>query len=87
MTNINNKFIFRYKPQDSIEDMFCKFNEAIEKGIKHIQPANVSLISDLRVINRILSKNRLEVFAAIQTNYPENIYQLAQQLNRDYSNV
>jgi len=85
--NINKKFIFKYEPQSSVKEMFTHLEESIKTGKKYIQPKNVSITNNLAVINRILSKTRLELFFMIKTNQPNNIQELAQLLQRDYANV
>jgi predicted transcriptional regulator len=84
---MNKKFIFKYEPQALVKEMFTHFEEAIKTGKKYIQPKNVSITSDLTVINRILSKTRLELFSVLREKQPNNIHELAQLLHRDYSNV
>jgi len=84
---INKKFIFKYEPQSSVKEMFTHLEESIKTGKKYIQPKNVSITNNLAVINRILSKTRLELFFMIKTNQPNNIQELAQLLQRDYANV
>ncbi len=84
---MNKKFIFKYDPSASVKEMFNNFAEAINTGKKYIQPKNVSITSDLAVINHILGKTRLELFSVLRTKQPNNIHELAQLLHRDYANV
>ncbi len=84
---MNKKFIFKYEPQASAKEMFTHLEETIKTGKKYIQPKNVSITSDLAVINRIISKTRLELFSVLRTKQPNNIQELAQLLHRDYANV
>jgi predicted transcriptional regulator len=84
---MNKKFIFKYEPQSSVKEMFIHLEETVKTGKKYIQPKNVSIINDLAVISRILSKTRLELFTMIREKQPNNIQELAQLLHRDYANV
>ena len=84
---MNKKFIFKYEPQASVKEMFAHLEEAIKKDKRYIQPKNVSVTNDPAVINRILSKTRLELFFMIKAKQPNNIQELAQLLQRDYANV
>lgn len=85
---MNKKFIFKYEPQASVKEMFVHLEETIKTGgKKYIQPKNVSITNNLAVINRILSKTRLELFSVLREKQPTNIHQLAQLLQRDYANV
>lgn len=84
---MSKKFIFKYEPQASVKEIFAHLEETIKTGKKYIQPKNVSITNDLAVINRILSKTRLELFSVIREKQPNNIQELAQLLRRDYANV
>jgi predicted transcriptional regulator len=84
---MNKKFIFKYEPQASVKEVFAHLEEAVKTGKKYIQPKNVSITNNLAVINRILSKTRLELFSVLRERQPTNIHELAQLLHRDYSNV
>lgn len=84
---MNRKFIFKYEPQASVKEMFTHLGETIQSGKKYIQPENFSIINDLRVINRIFSKIRLELFYMIREKRPKNIQELSFLLQRDYANV
>src|SRR4051812_13292446 len=84
---MNKKFIFKYEPQASVKEMFTHLEETIKTGRKYIQPKNVSITNNLAVINRILSKTRLELFSVIREKQPNNIQELSQLLQRDYANV
>jgi len=84
---MNKKFIFKYEPQSSVKEMFVHLEETVKTGQKHIQPKNVSVTNNLAVINRILSKTRLELFSTIREKQPNNIQELSQLLQRDYANV
>jgi predicted transcriptional regulator len=84
---MNKKFIFRYEPQSSVKEMFSHLEEAVKTGKKYIQPKNISIINDLTVVSRILSKTRLEIFSAIKKKQPSNIHDLTQLVQRDYANV
>jgi predicted transcriptional regulator len=81
------KYIFKYDPSYSLKEMFVEFEKAIKTGEKNIQPKNISIVSQFSVINRILSKTRLELFSVIREKQPTNIQELAQLLQRDYANV
>lgn len=83
----NKKFIFKYEPHSSVKEMFTHLEKAVQTGKKHIQPKNVSITNDLAVINRILSKTRLELFSVLRVKQPANIQELSQLLHRDYANV
>ncbi|CAG8798574.1 6337_t:CDS:1, partial [Cetraspora pellucida] len=61
--------------------------KSIKTGRKYIQPKNVSITNNLAVIDRILSKTRLELFSVIRAKQPTNIHALSKLLNRDYANV
>ncbi|CAG8756295.1 36945_t:CDS:2, partial [Racocetra persica] len=65
----------------------CYQKESIKTGQKYIQPKNVSITNNLAVIDRILSKTRLELFSVIRAKQPTNIHELSKLLNRDYANV
>jgi predicted transcriptional regulator len=84
---MNRKFIFKYESQVSVKEMFAHLGETIQSGKKYIQPENVSITNDLRVINRIFSKIRLELFYMIREKRPKNIKELSFLLQRDYANV
>ena len=84
---MNKKFIFKYEPQSSVKEVFVHLEAAVKTGQKHIQPKNVSITNNLAVINRILSKARLELFSMVREKQPNNIQELSQLLQRDYANV
>ena len=84
---MNKKFIFKYEPQASVKELFVHLEKAVKTGQKYIQPKNVSITNNLAVINRILSKTRLELFSMLRTKEPNNIQELSQLLQRDYANV
>ncbi|KLL04492.1 MAG: hypothetical protein MRERV_20c006 [Mycoplasmataceae bacterium RV_VA103A] len=87
MNNMNKKFIFKYEPQSSVKEIFSHLEKSIKTGKKYIQPKNVSITNNLEVIDRILSKTRLELFSVIRAKQPTNIHALSKLLNRDYANV
>ena|ERR1051325_6154716 len=84
---MNKKFIFKYEPQASAKELFTHLEKAVKTGQKYIQPKNVSITNNLAVINRILSKTRLELFSMVREKQPNNIQELSQLLQRDYANV
>lgn len=83
----NKKFIFKYEPQASVKEMFTHLEESIKINKKYIQPKNISIINDLVVVSRILSKTRLELFFVLQVKQPTSMHKLSQLLQRDYANV
>jgi predicted transcriptional regulator len=81
------KFIFRYDPNHSVNEMFSDVKRAIQTGKKHIQPQNVSLASDIEVIYQILNKERLDLFNCLVEKKPDSLIELAHLLNRDCQKV
>src|SRR5437016_2090482 len=80
------KFIIQYRPDYSLEKMFSHFDQAIT-GKKHLQPKNVVVFSDLTTIYQVISQARINLLNCLVEKQPENIYQLAKLLGRDYANV
>ena len=83
---MEKKFIIQYNPSYSLDKMFQHFEKAIE-GKKHIQPDNVIVFHDLATIYQTITKNRLDILTFLVAKQPENIYQLAQMLKRQYAHV
>lgn len=86
-SKIMKKYIFKYDPYASVKEIFDHVEETVATSKKFIQPKNISIVNQFSVINRILSKVRLELFSMIREKQPNNIHELAQLLQRDYANV
>ncbi len=80
------KFIIQHHPDYSLEKMFSHFDQAIA-GKKYLQPKNVVTFSNLATIYQVISQARLDLLNCLVEKQPENIYQLAKLLGKDYANV
>jgi predicted transcriptional regulator len=80
-------FFFKYDPTSSPKRMFERFWETVDTGKKYIQPKNVMVANRLDTIYRIASQARLDILSCLVEDRPSNIQELAQLLQRDYSNV
>jgi len=88
---MNNKpkskvFIFRYDPHSSFERMFEEFWEAVDGKRETVEPHTVRSNS-IEALSTNLTKNRLQLFAAIVEKKPVNLTELAHFLQRDYTLV
>src|ERR1700722_5357466 len=79
-------FIIQYNPQHTVKNMFLEFRQAT-KGKKLIQPRNVMVVNDLGIIDKLITKSRLELLAYLQEKKPNTVQELAELLNCNYKNV
>jgi predicted transcriptional regulator len=79
-------FIIQYNPQHTVENMFLEFKQAI-KGKKLIQPKNIIIVSDLGIVDKLITKSRLELLACLQEKKPNTVQELANLLNHNYENI
>jgi len=77
-------FIIQYNPYHTVKGMFHEFEQAIG-GKKLIQPKNLMIVSDLGVVEKLITKSRMELLACLQEKKPSNIQELINLLdhNRD----
>src|SRR6185369_11319274 len=79
-------FIIQYNPHHTVKGMFQEFEQAIE-GKKLIQPKNLMIVSDLGVIDKLITKSRMELLACLQEKKPNNVQELASLLGRGQDSI
>lgn len=73
-------------------DSFTKRTEkalvnAVEHGIKSIQPKDVLIFSSPLVYQQRMSEQKYIILAAIKNLKPTSVYHLAKMVDRDFANV
>jgi predicted transcriptional regulator len=79
-------FVIQYNPQHTVKNMFLEFRQAT-KGKKLVQPRNVMVVSDLGIIDKLITKPRLELLACLKEKNPSTVQELAGLLNNNYENI
>jgi len=79
-------FIIQYNPYHTVKGMFQEFEQAIE-GKKLVQPKNLMIVSDLGVVDKLITKSRMELFACLQEKKPKNVQELVSLLGRDRDSI
>lgn len=79
-------FIIQYNPYHTIKGMFREFEQAIE-GKKFLQPKNLMIVSDLGVVDKLITKSRMELLACLQEKKPNNIQELVNLLGREHDSI
>ena len=54
---------------------------------KLVQPKNLLIVSDLGIVDKLITKPRLELLACLQEKESNNIQELANLLGRNYDNT
>ncbi|KLL01718.1 MAG: hypothetical protein MRERC_7c015 [Mycoplasmataceae bacterium RC_NB112A] len=67
--------------------MFLEFERAATKGKKLIQPRNIMIVSELGIIDKLITKSRLELLACLQEKKLNTVQVLADLLNRNFENI
>jgi|ERR1044072_335263 predicted transcriptional regulator len=79
-------FVFRYDPASSFESMFEGFWEAVDGKSALVEP-HIIRSNSIEALTSNLTKNRLQLFAAIVEKKPANLTELARLLKKDYALV
>ena len=80
----NDIFIFRYDPNSSFEGMFEEFWEAVD-GVKSSAETNIIRSNSIEALSTNLNKNRLQMFKVLVEKKPDNLTELSQLLQKDYT--
>jgi predicted transcriptional regulator len=79
-------FIIQYNSYHTVKGMFQEFEKAIS-GKKLVQPKNLMIVSDLGIVDKLITKSRMELLACLQEVRPNNVWELASLLSRDHDSI
>lgn len=79
-------FIFRYDPTSSFEGMFEEFWAAVDGKLETVEP-HIVRSNSIEALSTNMTKNRLQLFAAVVEKKPANLTELACLLQKDYTLV
>ena len=78
-------FTFRYE-KNPIASAMQKMDRAVKTGTPEVHPDEM-VCASYELMNKVMSPSRLDIFVAIVENRPESLYELAQILSKDQSQV
>ena len=78
----NAKIIIR-----SVSDIKKEWKQAFNGKIRSVRKEDEIMVSSFDTVDRLFSKNRLEILKTIINQKPASISELAQMINRDYKDV
>lgn len=79
-------FTFKFDPQASLKGMFDDLKKVIKTGEASIEEDSMTATS-IEAILATMTKAKLDLFYCVAKQKPSSLYQLAQFLERDQSNV
>ena len=78
-------FTFKYE-KNPIKSGLARMKKAVNTGVPHVREHEM-ICGSSEIMNKVMSTARLDLFVAIVEQRPESLYELAQMLEKDQSQV